>query len=417
MTKEKADPARVKILIGITLSSSMSVFGKGFMAFLKQHGCDVYLCARKDMMFDVIEDEGFTFIEMPFQRKFNPLNDIQLFCRFVKIFKKVKPDVVDFMTLKPRAVGALASKFTGIPLIIGHIWGYFGDCNYDAFRKKVLFMTNKIGNHLSDRVVAICAEIKVAEEQAKRTPRDRTIVYGQGSAFGIDTEEIKLTDERIQRGRQLRSEWGVEQNIVFGSVMRINIEKGITELVDAFVKLYEKNPKYRLLLAGRHDIRNKPPERTLRLIEEHPGIKFAGFVDDIRDFYAAIDIYVLPTYREGFCNSNLEASCMSKPIISTDIIGVNNSSVIDGVTGLIVPVKDTDKLAEKMELLANDSELREKLGRQGRQRVEKYFDKKLVWHYHLKDICRLLQEKGITPPVDPELIESASCPLCQHISQ
>jgi len=403
---------RIKIVVGITLTSSMTVFGKGFLAFLKQHGFDVYLCARKDMLFEEIEDEGFTFIEMPFERRFNPINDINLLFRFIKLFRQVRPDVVDCMTFKPCVLGIAAAKLLKVPIKIKHLWGYMAECNYDFLRKYILLGGHKLSNVLADRVVAVCNELKLAEEKAKRTSPSKTIVYSKGSAFGIDIDKFKLTDERAERGQVLRSQWGMSQYIVFGSVMRINVEKGITELVDAFVSLYAKHSEYRLVIAGRHDIRNRPPLQTLRLIEEHPGIRFIGFVEDIRDFYAAIDIYVLPTYREGFCNSNLEASSMSKPIISTDIIGVNGSSVIDGVTGLIVPARNTVKLAEQMEFLANDKSLCMKLGSQGRKRVEENFDKNIIWHDQLRDICELLKRKKIDPPVSPSLIERHICPLC-----
>jgi glycosyltransferase involved in cell wall biosynthesis len=415
LATEQKDPVRPKIVVGITLTSSMAVFGKGFLAFLKQHGFDVYLCARKDMLYEKIEDEGFTFIEMPFERRFNPLNDLQLLYKFISTFSKIKPDVVDLMTLKPCAIGSVAAKLTGVPVIIKHLWGFMAECNYDPLRRTLLLGAHKVSNVMADRVVAVCQELKEVEEKSKRTSPDKTVVYGQGSAFGIDIDQFLLTEERKCIGEELRHRWSIKEgHRVFGSVMRVNVEKGVTELVDAFVTLYEKHPEYRLIIAGRHDIRNRPAQRILDLMDHHPGIRFVGFVDDIRDFYAAIDIFVLPTYREGFCNSNLEASSMSKPVISTNIIGVNNSSVIDGVTGLIVPPRDAARLAEKMELLAGNQILCEKLAQQGRNRVEAYFDKEMVWHNQLRDICELLKLKNIKPPVEPSHILHRKCSLCSR---
>ena len=147
----------------------------------------------------------------------------------------------------------------------------------------------------------------------------------------------------------------------------------------------------------------------------HRGINVVGFVFNVEDYYAAMNVFVLPTYREGFCNVNIEASAMELPVVSTKVVGVDGSSVLDGVTGLLVPPRDSLALVEAIEKILDHPELAKEFAHNGRRRVEKEFPNELIWHYQLRDLCLLLKEKGIVPPVDPERIIGQTCPLCLNI--
>ena len=195
--------------------------------------------------------------------------------------------------------------------------------------------------------------------------------------------------------------------------MRINIEKGIRELIDSFLLLSEGFPKLRLIIVGDYDIRNQPPQYYIDVIKNHPMIHHVGWQTNIEDYYAAMDIFVMPSYREGFCKSNIEASGMELPVVATDIIGCSES-VKDGVSGLLVPPRDSHALADAIEKLLTDEELAKKLGRQGRERVEREFDQKYVWHNQLRDLCSMLKSKGMVPPLEPKEIVGQTCPLCEN---
>ena len=401
------------MVISTSQTTTMSAFGKGVMAFYKKHGFDVYFLAYDNGRLETIADEGFEFFNISYVRALDLISDIKAFFQVMRIFRKLRPDVIQLATTKPCFLCGIAGKLTGVPLIIRHKWGSLLECNYRGLKRFLLFNADRVANRLADRIVSVSHELLESEVDAGTIDAKKGIVYGNGSAFGLNIDFFKLTGEKKKKAIELRQQWGVGENeFVFGTAMRINIEKGICELVEAFVRLYEKKPYLRLKIAGQYDIRNSPPEEIIRTIEEHPGITFVGFQEDISVFYAAIDAYVMPSYREGFCNSNLEASGMEKAIVSTDIIGVNGSSVIDGVTGLIVPPRNAEALADAMDRIASDRELARNLGRQGRERIVRGFSNKLVWHNQLKDICLLLKKKRIDPPVEPDQIIKEACPLC-----
>jgi glycosyltransferase involved in cell wall biosynthesis len=316
------------------------------------------------------------------------------------------------MTLKPCILGALAGRMAKVPLIVRHKWGNMRDCNYKGLKRFLLFSADKLSNKLAHRVVVICHKLKESEVKAGALDRRKAVVYGSGSSNGLDLERFRKTDERVKKAKQIREKLGIEQDaMVLGTSMRINIEKGICELIGAFCGLAKKIPQLHLLILGEYDIRNLPPEDIVHTIEQHPRIHFAGFVKNIEDYYAAMNIFVMPSYREGFCESNIEASGMELPVVTTDIIGCSESAK-DGISGLLVPPRDSQALADAIEKLLTDKELARKLGRQGRERVEREFDQKFVWHNQLRDICNLMKAKGVSPPVEPEQIAEKSCPLC-----
>lgn len=400
------------MVIAVSQISTMATLGKGQANFFINHGFDVDVFAAKDWATESIINEKAGFFDVNFVRDLSPIADLKTLWRVFRLFRQRKPDVVLLMTLKPCILGALAGRIAGIPLIIRHKWGNTRDCNYKGLKRFLLFSADKMSNKLAHRVVVICHKLKESEIKVGAVDEEKAVVYSSGSSNGLDLERFKKTPKRIEKGKQILDKLGIWLNAsVIGTVIRINIEKGICELIDSFLLLSERFPKLRLIIVGDYDIRNLPGEDIIDEIKNNPRIYHVGFQENIEDYYAAMDIFVMPSYREGFCKSNIEASGMELPVVATDIIGCSES-VKDGVSGLLVQPRQSKPLANAIEKLLTDRELAKKLGKQGRQRVEQEFDQKLVWHNQLRDICSLLKSRGISPPVDPEDIGGKSCPLC-----
>jgi glycosyltransferase involved in cell wall biosynthesis len=409
--KKKTDK-KLKMIISASMTQTMATLGKGQISFYRQHGFDVDVFAAKGWSEDSIINEGAEFFEINFVRDLSPIADLKAVWRLFKLFRIRKPDVIQLMTLKPSIFGVLAGRMAKVPLIVRHKWGNMRECNYKGLRRFLLFSADKISNKLAHRVVVICHKLRDSEVKAGAVDGPKAVVYGSGSSNGLDLNRFKRTSERVENGKEIRRKLSISQDAyVLGTVMRINIEKGICELVEAFCRLAQKRPQLHFLIVGEYDIRNLPPQEVIKTIEDHPKIHFVGIVHNIEDYYAAMDIFVMPSYREGFCKSNIEASGMELPVVATDIIGCSES-VKDGVSGLLVPPRQSKPLADAIEKLLTDRELAKKLGKQGRQRVEREFDQKFVWHNQLRDISGLLKTRGISPSVDPEDIGQRSCPLC-----
>ncbi|MDH4202556.1 MAG: glycosyltransferase family 4 protein [Phycisphaerae bacterium] len=406
---------KIRMVIATSVPSTMASFGKGQMTFFKRHGFDVdYLASSGDGLETVLKEE-VNYFETDFRRTLSPIADIKTLCKLVKLFRHRKPAVVQLMTLKPSILGVLAGRISRVPLLLRHKWGYMRDCNYRGVKRFLLFSADKWSNRLAHRVVINSHELKDAEIAIGAVNPEKVAVYGAGTSHGIDLERYTLSPELKEIGKKIRCQFNLTaDDTVLGTVMRVNIEKGICELVEAFSQLHSKYNNLHLMIVGDYDPRNCPPEKIARMIEDHPNIHMAGWQKDVNHYYAAMDIFVLPTYREGFCNSNIEASAMELPVVSTKIIGVDGSSVVNGITGLIVPPRNSIELARAINEILNNKTFAKQLAANGRKRVEEEFPNELIWHYQLKDICQLLSERGIKPPVESEKIVGRICPLCNN---
>lgn len=407
------NPEKLKMVLAVSIAGTMATLNKGQVEFYSKHGFNVRVFAAKDNTVSSIFEEGGQFFNVGFVRALNPFADFFALLHLIRLFINQKPQVVQLMTLKPGFLGSIAGRLTGVPVIIRFKWGNMRESNYKGIKRFLLFSADKISNILADRVVAICHKLKESEVRHGAVNPSKIIVYGSGSDNGVDLTRFKKNSELVQKGRQIRNKLNIQSRAkVIGTVMRINIEKGICELVEAFCSLAGKFSDIHLLIVGDYDLRNKPSETVMATIRQHPRIHHIGFVKNIEDYYSAMDIFVMPSYREGFCKSNIEASSMELPVVSTDIIGCSES-VEDGVSGILVPPRTVQPLADAIEKLLTDNELATKLARQGRYRVETEFDNHLVWHNQLKGVCEMLKSKGLTPPVEPDLIKGSECILCR----
>ena len=218
--------------------------------------------------------------------------------------------------------------------------------------------------------------------------RDKIKVLGNGSICGVDISKFNPTD--VVRD-EVREELGYnDQNVVYTFLGRLKKEKGIREIMSAFNTLVYERPNARLLLIGSDE------ENCKGWINDYPNIKdkenviFYGVTKEPFRTLQAGDVYVLPSYREGFGMSVLEASGMNLPVICSDIYGMADTFV-EGETGLKCKVRDDVTLYKCMKKLYGDRQLRTAMGIAGRERVEKLFSKELVtsaWVDYYRNIVK-----------------------------
>jgi glycosyltransferase involved in cell wall biosynthesis len=199
---------------------------------------------------------------------------------------------------------------------------------------------------------------------------------------GLDTGRFTPRLRGTAAVAQLRRSLGLTENeIVIGFVGRFVKDKGIRELAEAFRALRESRPNLRLLLVG--DFENGDPVEpgVRRYVESEPAILRPGFVADTAPYYALMDVFVLPTYREGFPGVPLEAQASEVPVVTTSATGAVDS-VQHGVTGLIVPVKDAKALTLAIDTLLRNPAMRAAMGHAGRQWMERAFRPEAIWQAH-----------------------------------
>jgi len=204
-------------------------------------------------------------------------------------------------------------------------------------------------------------------------------VIGRGSSNGIDTNYFKRTPELLKEAREIRVRYQIPDDVlVFSFVGRVVKDKGIIELVEAFKQLSTSHP-IRLMLVGPFEQELDPlPPEVIDFVLHSEWVIQAGFQHDVRAWLLASDIFVFPSYREGFPNGVMQAACLEIPCIVSDINGCNEI-INRGESGLIVPVKNTEVLRDAMLQLLVDKEMRSAYAKKARNFVAENFDQPYVW--------------------------------------
>ena len=356
-----------------TVRMSLSLLVNGQADYFRSKGHTYFLasgpCSHN------IEDKYYT--ELPLVRRPNIYKDLKaLFATYLWL-RKIKPDILHTHTPKAGLIGMIAGFFAGVPVRIHTVAGipwmeYKGLLRFifKILESLTYFFANKIYPNSKGLHNFLIEELSFTSEKYK--------VIGNGSSNGIDTDYFSI-DAVFDSKEKLRDEYSLPQDaFVWVFIGRIVKDKGINELVEAFLKI---GSNHFLLLVGPFENDQDPIlHETSLLIESSSNIRTYGFQKDVRPFIKFSDALVFPSYREGFPNVPMQAAAMGLPQIVTDINGCNEI-VISGVTGLVIPPKNSQALFEAMLELSNDSELRKKMSVNSRSFILKRYSRIDIWNF------------------------------------
>lgn len=299
--------------------------------------------------------------------------DVISLLALIRLIRKEKPWMVHTMTPKAGLLGMLAARICGVPVRMHTFTGLVFP-TATGIKKRLLMLT--------DRITCACATFINPEGEGVKNDLMRfgithkeLHIIGNGNVNGVDVSYFNRTDEVLCQAESIRE----EGCITFCFVGRIVGDKGINELVESFVEIIKEFPACRLLLVGDFEEKLDPVMPVVRrIIFENEQIVFAGWQDDIRPYLAASDVFVFPSYREGFPNVVLQAGAMGLPCIVTDING-SNEIVHDRVNGLIIPPHDKDALWKAMKIMITDETIRREMGDRARNIIINRYDRHLIW--------------------------------------
>lgn len=311
---------------------------------------------------------------IPIERKQKIIDDFKTLLKLYRHFRKEKYYAVHAITRKATLLTGIASFFARVPHRIktftGQVWATMSGIKrsfYKALDKlDVLLYTDLLVDGESQRQYLISEGI-MNENTAK--------VLANGSICGVDTTRFKASEQIRQHIRQdLKYE---NEDIVFIFLGRLKKEKGISELLDAFNKIVVARPKSKLLLVGTDEENYQKSISEFPNLTEGENIIFYGRTPEPQKLLQAGDIFVLPTYREGFGLAVLEASCLGLPVICSDTYGVMDAMEND-ITGLRCKTADSMSLLECMKKLYDNPHLRKELGENGQVRVKTKFSREIL---------------------------------------
>ena len=375
MTKKK------KIVRISNIPTSLNIFCKDLFRELSSDYEMVALSSPGKDLDEIAEREGIKTIAVPIERRMAPFKDMVTLFRLIKVFRRERPDMVHSIGHKAAILGQFAARLTGVPFRVHNFTG-LAFPTAKGFGRWVLKKVDKFICWNSTDILPEGKGVMNDLQQNKITKKPLRIL-GNGNIRGIDLEHYARTPEVLAQAGTIRQ----DNYFTFVFIGRIVADKGINELVDAFCLLNKENPSTRLILVGDRDNGINPvSELTSQRIRNCENILEAGLQKDVRPWYAASDCFVLPSYREGFPNSVIEAGAMGLPSIVTDINGANEIIIADK-NGLIVPSKSADALFSAMKRMIEDVSFRESAASCARELIVSRYDRHYVWKC-LKDFYR-----------------------------
>lgn len=367
---------QIKLVFIVTAGMTADVLLRGQLKALQTAGYEVSVVSSPDVDFtSAAAREGVQAISIPIAREINLLGDLVTLFRLMRYLQDAQPTIVNASTPKAGLLGMLAAWLARVPVRVYQQRGLRVETTAGLQRAILLW---------SERTAAACAHYVVcnshslrAQLDALRIGRGKLVVLGAGSSNGVDTQHYQPTTA-VQR-RAMRATLGIAQDVpVIGFIGRLTRDKGVLDLAAAFEQLCEVMPGVHLLLVGPFEQGDPLPDAMVEQIRHDPHITWVDYVRDTSAFYSAIDVLAFPSYREGLPNVPLEAAACAIPVVGYAATGTIDA-VINGVTGLLVPVGATADLTARLRDVLCDDDLRLTLGMSARQYVLQNFDQSLVW--------------------------------------
>jgi glycosyltransferase involved in cell wall biosynthesis len=399
----KLHPADASSQEPVTLVHVMTVpsclgFIQNQLEFLRARGFALHaITSPGETLTRFAAEQGVAGHAVAMQRRITPCRDLISLWRLYRIFRKIRPQVVHAHTPKGGLLGSLAAWLAGVPARIYTIHG-LPMMTATGLKRQLLRWSERISCRCAHRVLCVSQSIREEAVRERLCPAEKIKVLGHGSSSGVDAMDRFNPAQYVSQRQEIRRRHAIpEDALVVGYVGRIVRDKGIVELVHAWQTLRERFADLHLLLVGPFEPQDPVPREAEAVLRADPRIHLAGETRQTPPYYTAMDVCVLPTYREGLPNVLLEAAAMCVPIVATRIPGCTDATVEDA-TGLLVPPRDAAALADALGRLLDSPPLRRRLGQAGRERVLRDFRPQAIRQAVYDQYLELLKGKGLGAP-------------------
>lgn len=380
-----------------TVPVSLRILLKGQMKYMKQHGFEVVMISSPGDDAAIVEQqEECEMITIPMERKVNLFADLQSLFRLIRILKNLEPDIVHSHTPKAGLLGMLAAKLAGVPVRLHTVAG-LPWMEAKGINRQILKFMERITAFASHKVYPNSKGLYDFLKKEKIVfNSDKLKLLGNGSSNGIDCNYYCKSNVNEFIVQEIKSKAGIKnEGWVWIFCGRIVKDKGISELLKAFLLIQENFENDQLWLVGEEEPLRDPINNSDKyLITQNKFIIQWGFQNDVRPFFAAADVLVFPSYREGLPNVPLQAGAMECASIVTDINGCNEI-VVDAETGYLVTPKSVEDLYFKMKLLRTNPEMKKIFGVKSRERIKKLYDRGQMWELIKEEYEVLLNFKNL----------------------
>lgn len=370
----------MKILHVFTLAITAESFFDGQFAYLSDAGFDIHLVASTEPSKEFCRRNHITFYQIPVARRVDIEADMKSIMAIRKLIKQEKFDAVFGHTPKGALVAMCAARLSGVKIRVYYRHGLIYTTATGV--KRLIFKTvEQFTAALATKIVNVSPSLSKLAVKDNLNSDNKQTVIGSGTCGGIDTTNIFNPDSLTKEGQaELKALIVGDCDFVVGFCGRLCCDKGIAELVDGFKMFQSNHPDLRtkLLLVGPYDEREVLAGNIKEEITNNTDIITTGRQDKSKlpSLYALMDVFVFPSYREGFGMCVIEASAMGVPILVSRSHGCVDS-IRENVTGQYIDISLKGIASGLSDML--DADLRHRLGKGGRQFVLNNFDHKVMW--------------------------------------
>ena len=367
MSTARARPTVVHLT---TVDMSLALLLLPQLVAFRDAGYDVVGVSAPGPHVPTLTGHGIRHVALPRSTRAADLQaDLATARDFLRICRRLRPDIVHTHNPKPGVYGRIAARLACVPHVVNTVHGLYAQPDDPLARRAVVYALERLAVTCSDAELLQNPE-DLPVLRRLRVPERKLHLLGNG------VDLTRFDPERHAAARaEVRRELDIaDDEVVVGLVGRLVAEKGYREMFAAARRVRARRPQVRFVAAGPSDP-HKPDAITPEefAAAEADGVAFLGMRDDVERLYAAMDCYVLASWREGFPRSAMEAAAMGLPIVATDIRGCRQ--VVDhGRTGLLVPLRDPDALAEGIDALVSDGDRRLEMGAAARAKALAEFD-------------------------------------------
>lgn len=383
-----------KVCFITTISSTISSFILEFAKFMHENGdYDITFICDKDEDFGKNLPNYIHYIPVEMKRGIS-IGGLKACAQMYKIFKNNQFDLIQYSTPNASLYASLAGWLAGIPVRLYCQWGLVF-VGFDGIKRKIFKLEEKLVCTLSTWIEPDSrGNLNFCHEQ-KLYPENKGSVIHKGSASGVSLEKFDISQKEIFKN-EIRNKYYIPDDaFVYGFVGRITGDKGINELLYATKNILNIYSNIYVLLIGGIDKEESVDSNLYDWSKSNSHVIYCGSTNEVQRYMAAMDCYVMPSYREGFGLTVVEAGAMGIPVICTNIPGPTDA-IINEENGLIIEKKDEEGLKNAILRLYTNSELCKELGQAGYKSVKENYEQNNLFKYILEDRENLLKDEGVS---------------------
>lgn len=382
-----------KICFVTTIPMTIKAFVLDTAKYLHEKGdFDISFICNNDEEFAASLPEYIHYYSVSMERGIS-LGGFKAMFAMKRIFQEQKFDLVQYSTPNASCYASLAAWLAKIPVRLYCQWGiaYVG---FIGIKRKIFKLEEKMVCKLSTWIEPDSFGNLSFSHKEGLYPENKGSVIWNGSASGVNLKKFDVSHKVEWRG-EIRKKYNISEDAkVFIFIGRVTKDKGINELFSATKKLFEEYGDAYLLMVGANENSGSVDQKLYEWSVKEKRVIYCGFTNEVEKYLSASDVYILPSYREGFGSAVIEAEAMGIPVVVTDIPGPTDAMQKD-TTGLIVKKGCVEELTIAMNRLYRDAKLRERLAKNAYKLAITRFEQKKLFEYILEDRNHLLDIKKL----------------------